>query len=101
MQNISTENKFIVDDEKILISIVGINDKNLRRMERISQCSIRCEGNEICFNGEDSFIIEKTLFALKEIAAQGGNIYGNLIEIIYRTVSKNLDIDISDIMTSN
>ena len=101
MQNISTENKLTIDDEQILIKIVGINDKNIRRMERISGCSIRCEGNEICYEGEDSFIIEKTLSALKEIAAQGGSIYGNLIEIIYRNVAKNLNIDISNIMTSN
>lgn len=88
----------IIQDKKTLLDICGINDKNLKRLEKISNSKIYYSGNEIYFEGEKSEILEKTVQALISISEKGGNIYNNLIDILYTELDKDSNNDISDLL---
>ncbi|HQB60943.1 MAG TPA: PhoH family protein [Spirochaetota bacterium] len=91
----------VIEDPKTLLNICGVNDKNLRRIEKLSGCSVHSVGNEICFEGENVFIVERTLQNLMRISETGGEIYTNLVELLYYEIEKNLDVDLNTVLTSN
>ena len=95
------KNSIVIEDNKALINVCGINDKNLRKIEKLSGCSVHSVGNEIFIDGENSFIVERTINNLIAINNNGGNIFTNLIEILYSEIEKNLDVDINTILTTN
>ncbi|HNZ26515.1 MAG TPA: PhoH family protein, partial [Spirochaetota bacterium] len=69
--------------------------------EKLSGCSVHSVGNEICFEGENVFIVERTLQNLMRISETGGEIYTNLVELLYYEIEKNLDVDLNTVLTSN
>lgn len=87
-----------IDDKKILLDICGINDKNLKRLEKISNSKIYYQGNELYFEGENSERVEKTILALIEISAKGGNIYNNLIDTLYYELENNNNNNLSELL---
>lgn len=97
----SKKQNLVIEDPKTLLNICGVNDKNLRRIEKLSGCSIHSVGNEICFEGENVFIVERTLQNLIRISETGGEVYTNLIELLYYEIERNLDIDLNTVLTSN
>jgi len=97
----SKKQNLVIEDPKTLLNICGVNDKNLRRIEKLSGCSIHSVGNEICFEGENVFIVERTLKSLIRISETGGEVYSNLIELLYYEIERNLDIDLNAVLTSN
>ncbi|MBP7552555.1 MAG: PhoH family protein [Spirochaetes bacterium] len=97
----SKKQNLVIEDPKTLLNICGVNDKNLRRIEKLSNCSIHSVGNEICFEGENVFIVERTLQNLIRISETGGEVYTNLIELLYYEIERNLDIDLNTVLTSN
>jgi len=96
-----SKSHLVIEDKKILLEICGINDKNLKRLENISNSKIFYHGNEIHFEGEKSKILEKTIQSLIKISENGGNIYNNLIENVYKELEKNIENDISDLLNVN
>lgn len=97
----SKKQNLVIEDPKTLLNICGVNDKNLRRIEKLSGCSIHSVGNEICFEGENVFIVERTIKSLIRISETGGEVYSNLIELLYYEIERNLDIDLNAVLTSN
>lgn len=91
----------IIDDNKILLSICGVNDKNLRKIESISGCHVFSSGNEIYYEGNNFFVVERMLKNMIAISQSGGNIYGNLMEVLYKELERDINIDIKDILNSN
>ena len=90
-----------INNTKTLLNVCGINDKNLRKINQLSGDSVYSIGNEIHFEGENSDIVEKTIKNLIIISENGGTIYGNLIELLFKEIEKNRDIDINSILTEN
>jgi hypothetical protein len=45
-------------------------------------------GNEIHFEGENTEIVEKTIKNLILISENGGTIYSNLIELLFKEIEK-------------
>ncbi|MCG8570561.1 MAG: PhoH family protein [Spirochaetes bacterium] len=95
------KNPIFIENEKTLLDICGINDKNLRRLESISGCEVFSQGNEIYIQGENSAIVEKTIEVLISISQKNGNIYANLLDVLYREIEENNDIDLKHILNTN
>jgi phosphate starvation-inducible PhoH-like protein len=93
------KDSLIIDDHKILLIICGINDKNLRKLEKISNCKIYTDNNEIFIEGENKNTVEKVINVLISIASKDGEIYGNMIEILYNEIQMHTDIDLSEILS--
>ncbi len=96
-----SKSHLIIEDKKTLLEICGINDKNLKKLEIISNSKIFYHGNEIHFEGEKSKILEKTIQSLIKISENGGSIYNNLIENVYKELEKNIENDITDLLNVN
>jgi len=94
------ENSLTVDDPKIFLNISGINDKNLRYIESISGSSISSNGKEIYFEGNNSYIIRELINNLVLIASNGGNIYKNLINILYTELERDINVNLKNILNS-
>lgn len=97
----SGKNFLLINNTKTLLNVCGINDKNLRKINQLSGNNVYSIGNEIHFEGENTDIVEKTIKNLIIISENGGTIYGNLIELLFREIEKNKDIDINNILTEN
>jgi len=95
------KNFILINDEKILLDICGINDKNLRKLEQLSECKINACNNEIYIEGKNHKIVEKTIQILESILNNNGNIYTNMIEILYNEIKNNLDINFSELLSNN
>lgn len=91
----------IIDDDKILLEVCGVNDKNLRKIEGVSSCKIFSKGNEIYYSGTNFIIVDKIIRNLIDISKSGGNIYGNLIEVLYKELERDINIDIKEILSLN
>jgi len=91
----------VVDSDKILLDICGVNDKHLRKIERISSCKVFSQGNEIYFSGTNFVIVERILRNLIDISRSGGNIYNNLIDLLYKELERDINTDIKEILSSN
>ncbi|HOV15694.1 MAG TPA: PhoH family protein, partial [Spirochaetota bacterium] len=91
----------VIENDKILLEICGVNDKHLRKIEHISSCKIFSQGNEIYFSGLNFIVVEKMLRNLIDISKNGGNIYNNLIEVLYKELERDINIDIKEILSSN
>jgi phosphate starvation-inducible protein PhoH and related proteins len=91
----------IIEDHKILLEVCGVNDKNLRKIESITNCHIFSSGNEIHFQGENFLIVDRMLKNMISISKKGGNIYSNLIEVLYRELDRDINIDIEDVINNN
>jgi phosphate starvation-inducible protein PhoH and related proteins len=91
----------LIDDNQILLNVCGINDKNLRKIETITGCHVFSNGNEIFYQGENSFIVERMIRNMMSISTTGGKIYGNLLEVLYKELERDINIDIKDILNSN
>lgn len=79
----------------------GVNDKNLRKLENISNCKIFTNDNEIYIEGDENKNVERIIEILVSISQRGGNIYGNMIEMLYNDIGKNTDMDIESFVDSN
>ena len=91
----------IIDNDKTLLDICGVNDKHLRKIEHISSCKIFSQGNEVYFSGANFIVVEKMLRNLIDISKNGGNVYNNLIEILYKELERDINTDIKEILSSN
>ena len=91
----------LIDDNKTLLNICGINDKNLRKIESITGCHVFSNGNEVFYQGENSIIVERMIKNMISISDTDGKIYGNLLEVLYKELERDINIDIKDILSSN
>jgi len=94
------ENSLTVDDHRIFLNISGINDKNLRYIESISGSSISSNGKEFYFEGSNSYIVRELINNLILIASNGGNIYKNLINILYTELEHDINVNLKNILNS-
>lgn len=95
------KNSVLITNPKTLLNVCGVNDKNLRKINQLSGNNVYSIGNEIHFEGENTEVVEKTIKNLILISENGGTIYGNLIEILFKEIEKNIDIDINHILTEH
>jgi phosphate starvation-inducible PhoH-like protein len=94
------ENSLTVDDPKIFLNISGVNDKNLRYIESISGSSISSNGKEIYFEGDNSYIVRELINNLILIVSNGGNVYKNLINILYTELEHDINVNLKNILNS-
>ncbi len=92
------KDSILIEDYKTLITICGVNDKNLRKLEKVSGCKIFTSNNELFIEGENKELVENVLGILISVAEKDGDIYGNMIEILYNEVQRHSDIDISALL---
>jgi phosphate starvation-inducible protein PhoH and related proteins len=92
------KNNILIENEKTLIDICGVNDKNLRKIEKVTNSKLFTTGNEIYFESEHPEIIEKMINNLIVISQNGGNIYGNIIELLYNELKNDLSVDVSTLL---
>ncbi|MCK4795906.1 MAG: PhoH family protein [Spirochaetes bacterium] len=95
------KNCILIENEKTLLEICGVNNKNLHKIESVSKSKLYLSGNEIYFESDKPEIIKKILENLISISQNDGRIYGNIIEILYRELKKNIDIDIMKSLNTN
>jgi len=91
----------IIEDDKTLLEVCGVNDKNLRKIENITSCHVFSNGNEIHFQGNNFLIVNRMIVNMIAISKNGGNIYGNLIEVLYKELERDINIDIKEILGNN
>lgn len=93
----------IIQDEGIFINVCGINNKNLRRIESLSGCTISSLGSEIYVEGpeKENEIACKLLHNLVAISGNEGKIYSNLIDIIYGELEQNINIDFNELLNNS
>ena len=90
-----------IEDQKTLLNICGVNDKNIRKLEKISACKIYTYGNEIHVDGENHILVERTIEILIAISKNDGNIYSNMIELLYNELKNNINLDVSELLSTN
>jgi len=91
-------NSIKIDNEKILLTLCGVNDKILRKIEKICSCKINYTGNEIHYESDEPLVIQKLLKILIELAEKNSSISEGAVEVIYREIKNNSDTDISDLL---
>ncbi len=94
------ENSLTIDDPKIFLNVSGVNDKNIRYIESISGSSISSNGNEIYFEGNNSYIVKELISNLILVSKNGGNIYKNLINILYSELERDINVNLKNILNS-
>jgi phosphate starvation-inducible PhoH-like protein len=96
-----TRHNITIENAKTLLDICGVNDKNLRKIETLTGTHVFSNGNEIYYQGNNYFVVERMLKNMIEISESGGSIYGNLIEVLYKELERDINIDIKDILKNN
>lgn len=96
-----TKNSVFIDDEKTMLDVCGVNNKNIRRIENISNVSISANGNEILVEGHDASIVETLINNLIEIAKSHGHIYSNLIDLMFSELKNDSTTDFNEIVKSS
>ncbi len=91
----------IIDNSDILMEICGINEKNLKKITTITGYDVYSRGNELIFNDDIENRVNRLLHNLISIAENKGNIYGTLIEAIYKEIDNCTGIDIKTVMNTN
>ncbi len=97
----SIKNSIIIEDSQTLLDICGVNDKNLKKIENISNCKIFTNNNELYIEGDDSKKVERLIEILVSISQRGGNIYGNMIDMLYAEFDNNKDMNFESFIDSN
>lgn len=87
----------LIENEKALLDICGVNDRFLKKIESISDSRIYTSGNEIYYDTQNPEIIEKLIKTLISISESGQSITDNIIETLYYELDKNADINFDDL----
>lgn len=95
------QNCILIDNEKTLLNICGVNDKILKKIESTFDCKIYCSGNEIYFDSNKPNLIENLIKSLISISENNGIITENLIEILCKEIKKNNLTDIVKLLSTN
>lgn len=95
------KNCILIENEKVLRDICGINDKKLRKLENLSGCKIYSSGNEVVVEGEKADLVEKVIRHLIAISLNNGQIYTHLIDLLYNALIENENIDLEDLLNTN
>ena len=95
------KNCILVDNEKTLLDICGVNDRILKKIEDICDCKIYYHGNEIYYESTDPQLIEKLIKSLITITQNNSTITENLIEILYNEIKNNNITDIIKLLSIN
>jgi phosphate starvation-inducible protein PhoH and related proteins len=97
----SESHSLVIEDNKTLLEVCGVNDKNLRKIESITENHVFSNGNVIHFQGDNFMIVNRMLENMVSISQGGGNIYGNLIEVLYKELERDININIKDVLGNN
>lgn len=91
----------ILLEEELVLDVCGVNNKNLRRIESISDVCISANGTELLIEGKESEIIETLIRNLCEIARNKGHIYANLIDLMYSELKSDSGADFDGMIKSS
>lgn len=95
------KNCILVDNDKTLLNICGVNDVILKKIENICDCKIYYQGNEIYYESKNPELIEKLIKSLITISQNNSTITENLIEILYNEIKNDNTSDIVGLLSTN
>ena len=91
-------NSITIENEKILRTICGVNDKILKTIEKVCDCKLYYSGNEIHYESENPNLIEKILNILIQLSEKNNYISENNVEVIYKELKSDSKMNILDLL---
>lgn len=90
-----------IEDSKVMMDVCGVNNKNLRKIESISDVYISSNGDEIVLEGKEVSLVERLIGNLIKISEKSGHIYAHLIDAIYSELCEDREIDYGEVMEAS
>ncbi len=95
------QTSILINDNKTMLDVCGVNNRNIRRIESLTDIAIEASGEEIILSGNDFELVELLINNLIDISKNNGMIYTNLIDLMVSELKHDSSTNFNDMINSS
>lgn len=95
------QSSILINDEKVMLDVCGVNNRNIRRIESLTDVTIAASSDEILISGNDSEVVEILINNLADISRTNGRIYSNLIDLMISELKHDSSVNFNEMINSS
>ena len=101
MTDMIVQTSILINDNKTMLDVCGVNNRNIRRIESLTDIAIEASGEEIILSGNDFELVELLINNLIDISKNNGMIYTNLIDLMVSELKHDSSTNFNDMINSS